>query len=162
MKFCAREKVAAPLDAVFAKATEFDRFEVSARARGVEVARRGTGAPTIGTEWDVAFDFMGKRREGVLTLVECDPCGGLRADGRLDGFTADFSVDLMSLVPDRTEMTVALEVKAQGLASRLVLQSLKLAATDLSERFGQMVAEAARTLESRAMAETSPGPVGPP
>ncbi|MEL7124815.1 MAG: SRPBCC family protein, partial [Pseudomonadota bacterium] len=65
------------------------------------------------------------------------------------GMDATFTIELMALSRARTRMAVALELKPLNLASRLLVQSLKLAKSNLNQRFKQRVADYAKTLEER-------------
>ena len=150
MKFSAKEDIEAPIEAVFDMVSDFEGIERSALRRGAEVQRvDAMRASGVGMEWDVAFMMRGRRREVRLTLSGFEPPNSIRVDATSTGMTGHFAVDLLALSRTRTRMSVELELKPQNLSSRLLIQSLKLAKTNLTKRFKLRVAEYVRTMEDR-------------
>lgn len=140
MKFAAREDIEAPVGFVFETLTDFEHFERAALRRGAEVVRKdGTNGP----EWQIAFDWRGKRREAVLRMDEASRPGLLRfgfASRVIDG---ESRVELIALGPRRTRMSVSTEVRPRTLPARLFLQSLKLARARVLGRYRKRVGEIA-------------------
>lgn len=150
MKFSARADIDAPIDAVFAALSEFEGFERQAMRRGAEVQRVGEhGKPTVGDAWRVAFSLRGRRRELDLILVRYDGPNDMVFDAKSSGMDASFAIELVALSRTRTRMAVALDLSPLNLASRLLIQSLKLAKSTLNKRFKLRVAEYAKQLEER-------------
>jgi hypothetical protein len=73
----------------------------------------------------------------------------MRFEGVGAGLQGNFDLELISLSPKRTRMTVSLGLEAGNLTSRLFLQSLKLARSNLDKRFKLKVADYAKQLEDR-------------
>ncbi|MEO1778119.1 MAG: SRPBCC family protein [Pseudomonadota bacterium] len=150
MKFSARDDIEAPIEDVFAALSDFEAFERQAMRRGAEVQRVDDSLqPTVGAAWRVAFTLRGRRRDMNLQLVRYEAPSEMVFTATSQGMDATFTIELMALSRARTRMAVALELKPLNLASRLLVQSLKLAKSNLNQRFKQRVADYAKTLEER-------------
>ncbi len=152
MKFTSREDIEAPIEAVYARLTDFDQFERLALRRGASVRRIGQGVVGEGTAWDVAFTFRGKERRMKAELQEMEEPNFLRFHSVSSGISGDTFIELVPLSPKRTRLSVAIELAAKSLTSRLLLQSMKLARGSLEQRlnkrvktFGDDIAEKYRT-----------------
>ena len=150
MKFSAREDIEAPIDFVFEQVTDFQAFERSALRRGAEVQRvDALPEPVVGMAWDASFKLRGKMREVKMELTDIDPPNGLTLSSRSKTMGGDMVVDLVALSRARTRLNVALQLRPMNLASRLLVQSLRLARSNLTTRFQTRTAEFARELEDR-------------
>lgn len=151
MKFSAREDIEAPIGHVYAQVTDFGAFERQILRRGADVRRIDAGRPVApGSSWDVAFTFRSRDRRvrAVVARMEAptDVVIELAASG-LDGVT---TIELVSLSPQRTRLSVSIELSAKTLTARLLLQSLKLAKSNLSGRFKKRVETFAKDVAERA------------
>lgn len=150
MKFNAREDIEAPIDFVFEHVTNFQAFERSALRRGAEVQRVDTlSSPGVGMKWDVAFELRGKMRELKMELTSLDVPNGLVLSSRSTAMGGNMIVDLVALSRGRTRMSVDVELKPVNLSSRLLVQSLKLARSNLTSRYKSRIAGFANELEER-------------
>ncbi len=150
MKFSTNEDIEAPISDVFTILSEFETYERSAIRRGIEVQRAGDPAPNaVGMSWDAKFSLRGKLREVKLTLTEYEPPNAIRIDADSQGLDGILTLDLMALSPRRTRMSVALTLTPKTLSARLLVQSLKLAKSNLTKRFKWKVAEYAKNIEDR-------------
>ena len=149
MKFSTREDVEAPAEFVFQQFADFEVFERQALRRGADVQRRDTGPVRTGSIWDVAFSFRGKDRKLSAELTRLDSPQLIHVSsksGGIDGLTA---IELVPLSPQRTRIAVSIELRASSLSARLLLQSLKLAKSNLTARFKKRVAVYASDIEDR-------------
>ncbi|MBE1285658.1 MAG: SRPBCC family protein [Rhodobacteraceae bacterium] len=150
MEFSSKEDIEAPIQDVFAALSEFEAFERSAIRRGVDVQRVDESAQIqVGMAWEIEFDMRGKRRKAVVTLTRYEPETEIAFEAAGSGLKGQFELDLMALSPQRTRMSVSLQMEAKSLPARLFLQSLKLARGNLSKRFKLKVADYAKALEDR-------------
>ena len=150
MKFSTREDIEAPIDFVFEQLTNFQFFERSALRRGAEVQRVDTlSSPGVGMAWDIAFKLRGKMRDLKMELTSLDVPNGLVLSSRSTAMGGNLVVDLVALSKGRTRMSADIELKPINLSSRLLVQSLKLARSNLTGRYKLRVAEFARDLEDR-------------
>lgn len=150
MKFSAKEDIEAPIDDVFAILSEFETFERSAMRRGAEVERTSDHtAPAVGMTWDIAFQLRGRRRQMALKLTEFDGPTSMKIDATSPNLNSNFALNLVALSPARTRVAVELDLKPKNLSARLLVQSLKLAKTQLAKKFKMRVAEYSREIEQK-------------
>lgn len=150
MRFSSKEDIEAPISDVFAMLSEFETYERSAIRRGVELRRLDEAAPTVaGLAWEAAFTWRGRARNMRLDLVTYDPPNAMWFEAESEGLDGAMTLDLLALSPRRTRLAVALILSPKTLSSRLLVQSLKLAKTNLTRRFKLKVADYAKGMEER-------------
>ena len=142
MKFSAREDIEAPIEKVYARVTDFSTFERQMLRRGAEVRRVDAGQPVrVGSAWDVAFTFRSRDRRVMATVTRLDAPTDLVIALASSGLNGVTTIELVPLSPQRTRLAISVELSAKSLSARLLLQSLKLAKSNLSNRFKQRVAD---------------------
>lgn len=150
MKFATKEDIAAPIDDVFAIVSDFDSFERAAMRRGAEVQRTDTlRAPGIGMTWRTRFMLRGRERSMTVSLSSFDPPNQLVFDGTSANLEGQMMIELVALSRQRTRMSVSLKLTPKTLAARLLVQSLKLARSNLTRKFHLRVADFAKDIEDR-------------
>ncbi len=150
MQFASKEDIEAPLSDVFAMLCEFETFERSAIRRGIEVQRVNPSAPNeVGLAWDTKFKLRGRQREMRITLTEYEPPNTMQFVADSQGLDGTLTLDLLALSPGRTRMAVVLNLAPKNLSARLLVQSLKLAKSNLTKRYKVRVADYAKSLEDR-------------
>ena len=147
MKFSSEEDIETPIDRVFEQLTNFEMFERAAIRRGVEIEReRGIAQPVVGMAWKARFEMRGRSREARVELTHLDRPNTMRFDAIGKGVDGSFFIDLLPLSPRSTRMSVVLDIEPKTLSARLLIQSMKLAKTNLTKRFRKKVREFAKTL----------------
>lgn len=150
MKFLTKEDIEAPIAHVFAKVSDFDSFENSARRRGAEINRiddmENSG---VGMCWDVGFMMRGKQRQIAIEVDGYETPNSMNFISRSKGLGGIMMVDLVALSRGRTRLGLTLELKPQTLSARLLVQSLKLARGNLNKRFHLRVADYAKDMEDQ-------------
>lgn len=147
MKFSSKEDIETPIDRVFEQHTNFEMFERAAIRRGVEIEReRGIAQPVVGMAWKARFEMRGRSREARVELTHLDRPNTMRFDAIGNGVDGSFFIDLLPLSPRSTRMSVVLDIEPKTLSARLLIQSMKLAKTNLTKRFRKKVREFAKTL----------------
>lgn len=150
MKFSTREDIEAPIEHVYAEVTDFATYERQAMRRGSDVRRRNPQTPVgVGTIWDIAFSFRGRDRKMTAEVTRLEPPQTLRVDMVSSGIDAVTMIELVALSPKRTRLAVSIEMSAKSLSARLLLQSLKLAKSNLTNRFKKRVGIFAQDVEGR-------------
>ncbi|WP_212524892.1 SRPBCC family protein [Actibacterium sp. MT2.3-13A] len=150
MQFTAKEDIAAPIEAVFAAATDFETFERGLLRRGVEVMRTDSlSRPGPGMGWEARFEFRGRPREVTVDLLRADPPEGLELAAESAGVRGQMTVDLVALSPRQTRMQVTLVLKPRTLPGRMLVQSMRLAKGSLLKRYRKGVRKFAREIEAR-------------
>ena len=142
MKLSTREDVDAPIGQVYEAVTDFDSFERQMLRRGIEVMRDESCDPTTpGARWELRFTWRDRPIDVEARLVSVDPGNGYAIESTGNGVICLAVVDLVALSRSRTRMFVSLDLKPTSLASRIFLQTLRLAKGSLSDRLKRRVSE---------------------
>lgn len=150
LDFTAKEDVDVPIEAAFAMLSEYEIYERAAIRRGAEVVRlREPHPPGPGLMWRASFDLRGRRREVDIELVEQDRPNLLRLETHSAGLDGEVRAELIALSPRRTRLTLTYRLDPRTLSAKLLVQSLKLARTNLTKRLRLRVADFARQMEER-------------
>lgn len=150
MQLTAVEDIAAPMDHVFSELSHFDAIERQALRRGMDVRRTYRAAmPEIGEGWTVKFRFRGKDREAKILLEAFDPPQFLAFTGASGGLDTVTQIELVPLSPKRTRVNVLFKMSPNTLSARLLVQSFKLARSNINKRFKSRMASYAREIEGK-------------
>lgn len=149
MKFSAREDINAPADHVWTEVCDFAGFERQAMRRGADVQRVDAGPVVEGSAWDVAFSFRGKDRQLRAEVTRLDGPNGLTLNTTSSGIDGVVTIELVPLTPQRTRFAMSVEMSAKTLPARLLLQSLKLAKANLTNRYKKRIGDFAEEIERR-------------
>ena len=150
MKFSSKEDVEAPIAQVFDMLADFGSYERQALRRGIEVHRTDTRAePGVGVSWHALFDLRGKRRDIDIVVSAYDRPDAIHFTSDTQGLHGLVTMQLTPLSPKRTRLGVEVDLKPKTLSARLLVQSLKLAKSNLTKRFKLKVADYAKTMETR-------------
>jgi len=147
MKLSTREDIDAPIAYVYERVSDFAHFERRAMRQGVDVIRRSQGEPTIGTIWDIAFEFRGRSRNVQAELTTLEQEHAIEVASKSGGLTAVTQIETVALSATRTRVLVSCDMRAGTLTARLLLQSVKLAKARLTLRFRARVLDFAETIE---------------
>lgn len=148
MKFSTREDIEAPIEYVFSRITDFQGFERQALRRGADVQRVDAApVPVEGSNWDVSFKYRGKDRKLKAVITRLNTPTELQIDTSANGLDGVTAVELVALSRTRTRVAVTLEMAPKSLSARLLLQSLKLAKSNLTRRFKMRITEFAEDTE---------------
>ncbi|MCG6885167.1 MAG: SRPBCC family protein [Silicimonas sp.] len=142
MKFSAREDVEAPLESVFAAVSDFDAFERRMLRRGIDVTRDETVPNNhAGARWQARFKWRGREYDVDAKLVSLTGGEGYVIQSHANGVDCLGTVDLVALSKTRTRMLVSLDLKPTTLSARILMQSMRLAKSNLSRRFKHRIGE---------------------
>lgn len=151
MEFTTREDIEAPLEQVFAQATNFEQIERQIMRRSIDVRRTSEGGAGTarGMSWQATFGFRGKTRTTDVTLAEYDPPNALSYHAVSGGLEIVTQIDFVALSRSRTRVGMKVELLPKTLSARLMVQSMKLGKSGIEKRFRVKMAEYAKELEDR-------------
>lgn len=150
MQVTTTEDIAAPIDHVFAELTDYTALERQALRRGIDVRRKfKTAAPRVGDTWEARFRFRGKERDAAIQLDTEDPPNALSFTGTSGGLETRTLIELVPLSANRTRVNVAFKMIPNTLSARLLVQSFKLARSNINKRFQKRMAGFARDIEGK-------------
>lgn len=148
MKFSTREDVDVPAEVVFAAASDFDAFEMMVARRGATVKRiNNPSKPGEGMSWDVGFRFRGRDRQAEIELVKYKEPDELRFKSRTGGLDVEFQVEVTAVSPTKSRVKVVLDLQPKTLSARLLVQSMRLAKSKLTNKFKRRVTEYVNRIE---------------
>lgn len=145
MIFSASERIGAPRDFVFARASDFDSLARAVEGRGavVRATEGARGAP----RFDMEYPFRNSMWPVSLELHEAMPAEAIRIGLDAAAVSAMAEFDFRAPVPEVTlvEMTVTLAPK--NMQGRLLLGSLHMVRGRVQERLDGDLAALARAAE---------------
>ncbi len=147
MKFSNQQDIDVPIAYVYRRVTNFAAYERQALRQGAHVVRvDGDGPVGVGATWDVAFTFRNKDRQLRAQVTELVAPDGLVVMTHAKGLTSETRLSLVALAQQTTRVQVQVVLVANSMSARLLLQSLKLAKTNLNNRFRKRVREQLKTI----------------
>lgn len=150
MKFAAQEDIQATIDQVFAAISDFDGFERAALRRGADVVRTDDLAtPGKGMCWKAEFPFRNRQRKADVELTGFEPPNGLQLFALTGGLEVTVLADLVALSRSRTRLNISLDMRPRTIPARLMIQSMKLARSNIAKRFKKRVADFSQDIEDR-------------
>ncbi|UZD90251.1 SRPBCC family protein [Cognatishimia activa] len=150
MEFTAREDVDVPIEDAFDLLSEYDVFERMAMRRGIEVQRHEPNAPIgVGTKWTVEFAWRGKDIPMRAEIIRFDRPDWIEIEAIMPGMDVTVSFELLALSKKRTRLHFKANSSAKTLPMRLLLQSLKLARSNIDKKLQERVKLQCRNLEER-------------
>jgi len=124
-----------PRAMVFSAASDFAAVEARLSERGVEVTRVADRVPPgAGIAWTARARLRGRVRDIATELEGFDPPQGLSIRSRIGGMTVMSDARFVALAAGRTRVIVGLDMRADTLKARLVLQALRLGKARLRGR----------------------------
>lgn len=148
MRLSARQDVDAPAEAVFAALADTAVWEGLARKRGIRVNRTDPGpALAPGAEWAVDLAWRGRMRHLSLRLADLDASVRIAVEATGESLDGGLAIDLQSMAPHRTRMTVRLDLRPRTLMARLAVQTLRIGRGQAEARFRDRIARIAQAIE---------------
>ena len=118
--------------------------------RGAEVMRTDTlRNPGHGMTWASHFRYRGKERHVTVRVDALAPTSSLGLTAMSAVIDGVVTVEILDLAAKRTRIETRLELKPKTLASRIYVQSLRLARSRVERSFAQRVAQLAVEIEER-------------
>lgn len=149
MKFKVSEDVDAPQDMVWQRFTDFSGFEEDARGRGAVLSRVGNWTQTReGVEWRGEVTVRGRSRPisaKVSQMVQQELCV---VDSRIGGMNCHQEMLFTPLAASVTRVTLILDLSADTLTARLLLQTMKLARGRVMQKLQGVLARQGNAVEA--------------
>ena len=150
MEFTAKDDLDVPIEAAFDLLSDYDVIERMAMRRGVEVQRHNPEKPIgLGTSWDVEFQWRGKDVPMKAQIIKYERPDVLEIEAIMPGMDVVVHFELVALSKKRTRMHFHATSTAKTLPMRLLLQSLKLARSNIDRKIKERVSVQCRNLEER-------------
>lgn len=149
MKFKVSEDVDAPQDLVWRQFTDFSGFEDEARGRGARVTRVGNWTQAAeGVEWRGEVTVRGKARAIASRVTQMVPDELCVIESRIGGMECRHEMQFIPLSAEVTRVALVLELSANTLTARLLLQTMKLARGKVLQRLQGMIARQGNAIEA--------------
>lgn len=151
MKLSGQEDIGLGIEEAFRCATDVDFLERQILRRGIEIVRTDSlDAPGPGATWSAKPDWNGRTYPMVLEIAEWESPQHALLVADAKGLAGDLQVDFLALSPQVTRLRLKLTIRANTFRDRMLLQSVTLVKSRLSERFSTFVREFAQNTEMRA------------
>ena len=113
---------------VWARFTDFSGFEEDASGRGAILNRVGNWTQTVqGVEWRGEVTVRGKSRPITAKVTQLVPQELCIVDSRIGGMNCHQEIIFVPLSTTVTRVALMLDLSADTLTARLLLQTMKLA-----------------------------------
>ena len=149
MKFKVSEDVDAPQELVWARFTDFSGFEEDARGRGAILNRVGNWTQTVqGVEWRGEVTVRGKSRPITAKVTQLVPQELCIVDSRIGGMNCHQEIIFVPLSTTVTRVALMLDLSADTLTARLLLQTMKLARGRVLQKLQGVLARQGNAVEA--------------
>lgn len=149
MKFKVSEDVDAPQEMVWARFTDFLGFEEDARGRGAILNRVGNWTQTVqGVEWRGEVTVRGKSRPITAKVTQLVPQELCIVDSRIGGMNCHQEIIFVPLSTTVTRVALMLDLSADTLTARLLLQTMKLARGRVLQKLQGVLARQGNAVEA--------------
>ncbi|WP_374633277.1 hypothetical protein [Paracoccus sp. (in: a-proteobacteria)] len=147
MKFSTRQDADLAAEALFRAVSNFDEIGRMLMRRGAVVRRLdGLTAPGTGMNWQIGFDWRGRRRDVAMELTRFDPPEGLVLQGQSDLFDLTIQMTVLELSRSKSRLIFETDLLPRGMKARLLLQTAKLGKSQLDRKFAKRIGEFVHTL----------------
>lgn len=139
MQFKHTQEIDAPAEYVFARITNFTKFENHIDKTGFSFKRQGRLPVRIGTRWDISVPVRGRTRRFSAELSEYIPLRTLSYKSASLKYEGVMSITVQSV--DATTCTLHMRVvaKSRSFATSLVFNTIRLARRRINKRMnGEM------------------------
>ncbi|ARO14038.1 hypothetical protein BVG79_00686 [Ketogulonicigenium robustum] len=153
MQFVVNDHVAVGPQTLFDHISDVALLEQMVKRGGASIHRTdgGSGA-TVGASWMIGVPFRGRTQDVSMKLVEVQAPRLMRIAFASGGVEGEISLVLTPAEGAGTDTVFTMEMGANSLIGRLLLQSLKLARGTISNRIRKRVGNYLHLAEARARA----------
>lgn len=160
MKFKLSEDIDAPRAAVWQSFTAFEALEGEMASHGVALSRVSDWSTVAqGVAWTGEAKLRGRLRAITGEITAYTPEELCVIESRIGGMLCHHEMRFIALSPATTRVAMVLDLSAQTLSARLVLQALKLSRKRIMQRFRALIVRRANIIETeRKRAERAADP----
>jgi hypothetical protein len=134
---------------VWARFTDFSGFEEDARGRGAILNRVGNWTQTVqGVEWRGEVTVRGKSRPITAKVTQLVPQELCVVDSRIGGMNCHQEIIFVPLSTTVTRVALMLDLSADTLTARLLLQTMKLARGRVLQKLQGVLARQGNAVEA--------------
>ena len=134
---------------VWARFTDFSGFEEDARGRGAILNRVGNWTQTVqGVEWRGEVTVRGKSRPITAKVTQLVPQELCIVDSRIGGMNCHQEIIFVQLSTTVTRVALMLDLSADTLTARLLLQTMKLARGRVLQKLQGVLARQGNAVEA--------------
>ena len=134
---------------VWARFTYFSCFEEDARGRGAILNRVGNWTQTVqGVEWRGEVTVRGKSRPITAKVTQLVPQELCIVDSRIGGMNCHQEIIFVPLSTTVTRVALMLDLSADTLTARLLLQTMKLARGRVLQKLQGVLARQGNAVEA--------------
>ena len=134
---------------VWARFTDFSGIEEDARGRGAILNRVGNWTQTVqGVEWRGEVTVRGKSRPITAKVTQLVPQELCIVDSRIGGMNCHQEIIFVPLSTTVTRVALMLDLSADTLTARLLLQTMKLARGRVLQKLQGVLARQGNAVEA--------------
>jgi|SRR6056297_2955219 len=148
MIFETREEVDVPRDFAFDRFADFTRYEQAARGYGADIRRvNGFTEVAEGVSWRGSVVVRGKTRGVEATVTDLTRPAHAQMVTTVGGMRVDVDLVFEEIGPQTTRVFAKAQLVATTLASRLILQTVKLARKKIQTKIDSRIVALANQFE---------------
>lgn len=137
MQFKHSQVIDVPVDYVFTRATDFQKFESYSGTKGFSFKRQGRQPIRIGTRWDITVPFRGRKRRFTAELSEMVPPRTISYKSTSNKYSAALSLTFTPLGTGTCQMDMLVVAQSRSFATSMVFNSIRLARRRINRRIAK-------------------------
>ena len=142
MKFSTRQDTDLSAEALFRAVSNFEDIGRMLTRRGAVVQRLDSlAAPGTGMNWQIGFDWRGRRRDLTVELTRHDPPEAVQLRGQSELFDITIQMTVLPLSRNKSRLIFETDLLPRGMKARLLLQTAKLGKSQLDRKFSKSIGE---------------------
>lgn len=151
MKLKVSDDAEAPVDMSFAALTDYAGIEDELRGYGLQITRIGCWKDlALGVAWGGAGEIRGRMRTFEAKVTALEPGRMVEVTAHVGDVRAVHETRVIPLGAKVTRINLTLDLRAESLKARILLQSLKLARGRILERMQKRLTSDIRRIEREA------------
>ncbi len=148
MQFKYTQEINAPAEYVFARITDFKKFENHSGPTGFSFKRQGRLPVRIGTRWDISVPVRGRTRRFAAELSEYIPPRTLSYKSSSMKYEGVMSLTVKPISATSCQLNMQVVAKSRSFATSLVFNTIRLARRRINKRMKFEMTKFAKRLAS--------------